>query len=450
MRPTCFGVFLAAVSASAAAVAGSVAVDSGTDLGRVHLSAPPGDMDAVVFLYSDDQGWTDALDDIAARLAANRMMVVGVDLPTYIAALDANDERDCHYLVSAVEELSKRLQRQHGAQTYRAPVLAGLGAGGTLAYAALAQAPAATVAGAVTLDPTPALVTKLPICSGAPFTAAAGGGFAYGQRDDLPGWWVVAERAGIGTFPFADRMPNTRRLPLSNDTSLADTLIAALQPPAGEPAEPLVADLPIVALPPRGEPAGLLAIILSGDGGWRDIDKQIGEWLAAHGVGVVGIDSLRYFWTEKTPERLARDLERLMTEFLPRFHADRVILVGYSFGADVLPATWGALSPAARDRTLQLSLLGLGPSADFEFHVSGWLGLSHGSRPVAEDARALDLTRVQCFYGEEEPDTLCRDPILAAAELVHTAGGHHFDGDYAALAQRILDGAERRRQPSPR
>ena len=56
----------------------------------------------------------------------------------------------------------------------------------------------------------------------------------------------------------------------------------------------------------------------------------------------------------------------------------------------------------------------------------------------------LDLARVQCFYGEEEEDTLCRAPELAAAERIGTRGGHHFDGDYAKLAQRILDGALRR------
>jgi type IV secretory pathway VirJ component len=30
------------------------------------------------------------------------------------------------------------------------------------------------------------------------------------------------------------------------------------------------------------------------------------------------------------------------------------------------------------------------------------------------------------------------------AEVVRTEGGHHFDGDYDALAQRILEGARRR------
>jgi len=39
---------------------------------------------------------------------------------------------------------------------------------------------------------------------------------------------------------------------------------------------------------------------------------------------------------------------------------------------------------------------------------------------------------------------LCPDSAMAHAEVVRTEGGHHFDGDYDALAQRILDGARRR------
>jgi type IV secretory pathway VirJ component len=47
-------------------------------------------------------------------------------------------------------------------------------------------------------------------------------------------------------------------------------------------------------------------------------------------------------------------------------------------------------------------------------------------------------------YGEEETDTLCPDPALDGIERIRTPGSHHFDGDYAALARRILEGLRRR------
>jgi type IV secretory pathway VirJ component len=128
-----------------------------------------------------------------------------------------------------------------------------------------------------------------------------------------------------------------------------------------------------------------------------------------------------------------------------------VVVAGYSFGAGIVPFAVNRLPPAERAQVVQLSLLGLGPRAPFEFHVSGWLGQvgvnvdPYADAPlVLPEFERIDLARVQCFYGEDEPDTLCRAPELAAAERIGTRGGHHFDGDYPALARRILDGLRRR------
>ena len=104
------------------------------------------------------------------------------------------------------------------------------------------------------------------------------------------------------------------------------------------------------------------------------------------------------------------------------------------------------IGPAAdlRADVLQISLLGLEPRAPFEIAVSGWLGgVPADAAPVLPELERLELARVQCFYGAEEEQTLCPDPALARAEIVRTSGGHHFDGDYEALARRILAGADR-------
>ena len=65
-----------------------------------------------------------------------------------------------------------------------------------------------------------------------------------------------------------------------------------------------VGGLPLVELPAKG-PGDLLAVFYSGDGGWRDLDKKIGGILAAHGIATIGVDSLRYFWKEKSPQQIA-------------------------------------------------------------------------------------------------------------------------------------------------
>jgi type IV secretory pathway VirJ component len=94
-------------------------------------------------------------------------------------------------------------------------------------------------------------------------------------------------------------------------------------------------------------------------------------------------------------------------------------------------------------------LLGLVKLAPFEFHVTEWLGVGgdRGARPVLPEIEKLNPALVQCFYGAEEDDTVCTAPEFDRAERIETGGGHHFDGDYAALAEKIMEGARRRGAP---
>jgi len=205
------------------------------------------------------------------------------------------------------------------------------------------------------------------------------------------------------------------------------------------------AEIPITELP-AAAPGDTFAVIYSGDGGWRDIDKQIGEILAREGIPVVGVDCLRYFWRARQPGGLARDLRRILAHYRVLWGRHRVLLVGYSFGADVLPSIVNRLPAGAQRDVVQVSLLGLGSHASFEFHVSDWLRKTPrpGDLPVLPEAEQLDQARVQCFYGADEDDTLCPELGRRGAEVIRTTGGHHFDGDYAALARRIRDGLTRR------
>ena len=396
-------------------------------LGTVSLFRPSEPKRGLVFLFSDMNGFDPDLAQTARTLAGQGAAVVGVDLPAYLRGLAASDD-GCHYVVSDIEALSQRLQRELGFEGYRSPLLAGAGAGATLAYAALAQSPAATVAGAVCVDPAPALGTRVPLCPGAPSSAAAQGGFAYAPVAELPG--VLRNEASAPGETAGAR------------------LVAALAPliaqgGAGARAASL-AGLPLVEVP--AHPSGdLFAVIYSGDGGWRDLDKTIAEILAKRGVPVVGVDSLRYFWRAKTPDQVGRDLASILGVYSERWGTRKAVLIGYSFGAGILPFAVNRLPAGERAAVVQLSLLGLEPTAAFEFHVSGWLGGDAGDgTAVLPELASIDPALIQCVYGEQEEKTLCRDPALARSERIRTTGGHHFDGDYEGLARKILTGAERR------
>jgi type IV secretory pathway VirJ component len=418
-------------------------IDAGR-LGAVALRHPDDAPEALVFLFGATGRDADAA---AQKLVDADAAVVTVDLAKYQAGLRASDD-GCHYLISEIEALSKKLQRQLDATAYRSPILAGVGEGATLAYAALAQSPSATIAGAVSVDPTPALHTKVPLCPGAPSTPVAGGAFSYGPQSSLPGFWRVSSRTPLAP-ELAELVDSPDAGPPPGDAPL-DRLVALVLAQLDERPPPGVRDLPLTEIEAE-QPGRFMAVIYSGDGGWRDLDKEIGEHLSQRGVPVVGVDSLRYFWTEKKPDEIAKDLAEIIESYGDRFGTKQVLLVGYSFGAAVLPFAVSRLPAEVRSRILLVSFLGLGPRVDFQFHAEDWLGGEPDETAplVLPELRKLDMARVQCFYGEDEDDSLCRDPGLAGADVIETKGGHHFDGGYGAIAQRIYDAAVKHLPPSP-
>jgi type IV secretory pathway VirJ component len=181
-------------------------------------------------------------------------------------------------------------------------------------------------------------------------------------------------------------------------------------------------------------------VLLSGDGGWARLDQELAKALAEGGCPVVGLSSLRYFWTPRTPDGAARDLERICRHYLDAWQARRLVLVGYSFGADALPFMVNRLPPDLRARISLVVLVGLGTEASFEFHLSEWLG--RGPRgpelPVLPELRRLRGPRVLCLDGAQDPGRLGPELEPGLARRVLLPGSHHFAGDYRGLAKVLL------------
>src|SRR5256886_17508352 len=98
------------------------------------------------------------------------------------------------------------------------------------------------------------------------------------------------------------------------------------------------AKLPLIEVPVMKGTSDTLVVFVSGDGGWAKIDKSISAVLADNGMPVVGLNALQYFWTKRTPETASRDLQSIIDRYLTGWKKSRLLLVGYSRGADVLPA----------------------------------------------------------------------------------------------------------------
>jgi type IV secretory pathway VirJ component len=205
----------------------------------------------------------------------------------------------------------------------------------------------------------------------------------------------------------------------------------------------VLGDLPVVEVPAAGGSghSDRLAIMFSGDGGWAGLDQGVAAALAAQGIPVVGVDSLRYFWKARTPDGLAADTDRLIRYYLAHFAKQRVLLIGYSQGADVLPFALNRLPAATRAHVALGAVLGISTHALFEFHLSSWVSDSDSGPATLPELERLHDLPLLCIYGSDEHDSPCAKLHSAGAIVAELQGGHHFDGDYAGLARRIIAAA---------
>jgi len=438
-----FGFALLARSAWSALSGPTLSTTSMTmeEFGQIDIVRSNRPARGLVILVADKSD-AEARRQDALALAKEGLIAVSFDfevLRAYLANSPASDE--CHYISDDLKDLTQAVLRKLDLKRYFFPIIAGRGDGAAFAYAALAQAPANTLGGAIGIGFKPVLRTDRTYCFDPKLEPAGDGLFALRRQADLPAQWLAigpeSERAATEAFQGTGDSVDYAAVP--DDASARQALVdGALD--FGSSGEHGHSELPVSIIKPEGATKGL-AIIISGDGGWRDIDKSIGEWLSQRGVAVVGIDSLRYFWSKKTPDEVAADLALLFDHYGAEFGTDHYAIIGYSFGSDIMPDVWPKLPKTLKDHIGVVSLMALGTNADFEVTVEGFIGTASAeSRPLRPLLHNLPLDRTQCIYGKEEAedgDSSCTAPEIEGAQRIPLEGGHHFDGDYSKAAEAI-------------
>lgn len=220
---------------------------------------------------------------------------------------------------------------------------------------------------------------------------------------------------------------------------------AAGPPPPAAAADDALRDLPLTVVAGRGGAAGTLAVLLTGDGGWAPLDRQIADSLSAHGITVVALNSRSYFSRQRDPAGASADLARVMRRYTETSGSHRVVLVGYSRGADVLPFLVTRLPPEVASQVVLVVLIGPAHNANFKFHLIDLVS-NHARKDdlatVPEIERLAPLP-VLCVYGSDEKDSACPLVPPGTVHAVEMPGGHHFDGRYGEIARHVLDALSR-------
>ena len=429
--------------------------------GQITIYAPPTDPSEVVLFISGDGGWNLGVIAMAEQLRDRGALVVGIDIRTYIKAMETSTT--CAYPAGSLEELARSMQLRRKLPEYRPPILIGYSSGATLVYAALAAAPPETFAGGISLGFCPDLELRRPLCQqgglkSTPRTKPPAGVDLERYSGLAPPWMVLqGDQDQVcdpeGTRTFVTGIPAARLFWLPNvghgfgvprnweaqyiEAFKAVAAARAAKEPLSAKA-PEIRDLSLIEVPASNQAGGdTMAIILTGDGGWAELDRSVAAGLAARGVPAVGWSSLRSYWNPRTPEQASADLDRIIQHYTAAWSRNRVILVGYSFGADVLPFLVNRLAGPTRARVASVALLGLSENASFAFHVSDWLGGDRGEYRTAPEVTRMSVT-ASCVRGADEDDSGCLRLDSRKVTQHQVGRGHHYSGEYERLVDVIL------------
>lgn len=435
-----------------------------SQVGDVTLYRPAGPVRGVVLFLSGDGGWNLGVIDMAKALTREGVAVAGVSTPVFLKAMEAEKGR-CINPNFALTALAQDVEHKLRLPRYVTPILAGYSSGATVAYGALALAPRGIYAGGVSLGFGPDIHGHKPWCTTAGFAPTVitkpTAGWLLSPVAQLPAPWLVLQGMTDQvvspdlTRRFTAGIPQAKLIELPKvghgfavEANWMPQFSAAFPPllkpapaPSTEPAAE-TDDLPLTLITnPRAPASDMMGVIYSGDGGWAGLDRDLADQLAARGVPVVGVDSLQYFWNAKSQAQAGSDAGRIIAYYSAIWRRPKVVLIGYSFGADTMPFIVRNLPAEQRLQVARVSLMGLDTTADFQFHLSSWLDVSgDNALPTLPAIERLRGTPLQCLRGADETDSACSRLPVGIVQQIVLPGGHHFDGNAALLATSILNG----------
>ena len=198
---------------------------------------------------------------------------------------------------------------------------------------------------------------------------------------------------------------------------------------------PLFDDLPAA----DAGPARPAVVMLSGDMGNRiGMTPKLSARLNARGYAVVPVNSLTYFSPRRTPQEVARLIETAMTRAMKLGKTDDVVLIGQSFGADMLHAGLAQFPASARGAIRSVVLIVPGENIIFRASPIELAGLETPDQRAHPTASRLTWVPVTCIHGVEEPDSLCPELQMPNVRRIALPGGHRLNWDDRALEAAIL------------
>ena len=433
--------------------------------GKVFIYKQPGIPANVIILISGESGWNDGIIEFAKSFVDKNTIVIGVDILTYYSQLRPRRE-DCYMVAPDFLELATSVERKYNFTGYNPPVVMGYSSGATLVYGILAQARPGAFMGGISLGFNPEIELPKRLCQANGLTenvTTAGKSYHLQPDSHLGNHWIVLQGKkdkvctidSVATFvkkavnaeliaipeeghnfiKMADFMPQWKD---AYNRILTKYLFAQ-----GEniPANKFT-NVPCIIIKEKTQVKNApVALLFSGDGGWFAFEQNIAEKLGAYGIPTIGIDTKKYFWNRKTPEKTASDIAEVLNFYGHEWGKTKFIIIGYSQGAEIVPFLVTHFPDGLKSGVISAVMLSPATTTDFEIHITNMIGL--GSRQntysVIDEINKMPKITTLCIFGDGERTNI---PGLLKGTLVKISlipGDHHYHGNAALIVKTMKD-----------
>ncbi len=438
--------------------------------GKVVIYHPDRTPDSFVLFISGDGGWNQAVIEMAGNVVAQGAMVAGINFVEYQKRSKSSKSK-CLYPAAELEDFSLSMQKKYKFRQYLKPILVGYSSGATLAYGALAQAPANTFKGLISLGFCPDLDITHPMCKGGglsshlmkdgksyylePSTNLTSPFVALNGADDLV-CTCTKTRKYLETIPMSEliALPKVGH-GFSITRNWLPQFASAYQKIVKEPdyvekksaenkllqsqCESLLeSELPLAIIPSDTSNDLPLVFFISGDGGWTSFDQTLSEKLSEKGMPVLGLDAQKYFWNERKPLEVADDITVAIKHYMELWNRKSFVLIGYSFGACVAPFVAHDFSAFIKASIKGIYCFSPDATGDFEIHISDMLHFKTKDKyDVMSELKLIRELNPVCIFGSDENNEMlntCKKEEIKTGIL---PGTHHYNSDFEAISSFI-------------
>ncbi len=179
---------------------------------------------------------------------------------------------------------------------------------------------------------------------------------------------------------------------------------------------------------------------ISGDGGFNTFSKAFSEELHRYGYDVFALNTKKYFWEKKSPLQASQDTEKYLKKITKNRTNKKVIIIGYSYGADVAPFIYNRFDQDFKKNIQDLIIIGPSKVNDFEIHLKEYITgkMEHGYSVVNEINQIKNVPFTLVVSDFENKYFPKNEITLKDYQFLHLQGNHHYGGNTKMLADSIV------------